>query len=208
MRKVVSLIQADHLRARHGLPGIVASRHMVFAGNPGTGKTTVARLVGRALARANALRSGHLVEVARADLVAGYIGQTAMKTKRVVEQALGGVLFIDEAYTLARIRDDERDFGREAVDTLLKLMEDHRDDLVVIVAGYQDPMRHFLDSNEGLRSRFSHWVDFDDYDLDELHRIWDGQMSSARFACADGSRAHLDAALVALRSAPGFAKSS
>ena len=146
----------------------VISKHLVFLGNPGTGKTTVARLVAKIYKQLGVLEKGQLVEVDRAGLVAGYVGQTALKTQEVIQEAMGGILFIDEAYALAK---GDSDFGQEAIDTLLKAMEDHRNEFVLIVAGYNEPMNHFLVSNPGLKSRFNKSIIFDDYTPEQLFSI-------------------------------------
>jgi SpoVK/Ycf46/Vps4 family AAA+-type ATPase len=186
---VVNLLASAKRRQEAGLPVPSMSRHMIFAGAPGTGKTTVARLFGQVLAALGVLASGQLVEVSRSDLVGEYIGHTAKRTKDAFDRARGGVLFIDEAYTLSRVGGN--DFGREAVDTLVKLMEDHRDEVVVIAAGYTDEMVEFLATNPGLGSRFSIRVEFDNYTPDELVTIVRQQAESAGCTCALQTQAAL-----------------
>jgi hypothetical protein len=179
VRQLINFLKVQKLREAEGLKTLPASRHLVFYGNPGTGKTTVARLVAQIYRTLGVLRRGHLIETDRAGLVAGYVGQTAMKVRDVTTKALGGVLFVDEAYTLSS--GGANDFGQEAVETLLKMMEDHRDDLVVIVAGYTGRMRDFLDSNPGLRSRFNKHVHFDDYGVEQLTSIFKSFCGKADF---------------------------
>lgn len=167
--ELISLAKMNKMRADKGLKCIPLSLHLVFTGNPGTGKTTVARILAKLYNEIGILSRGQLIEVDRSDLVAGYVGQTAIKTSEKIKEALGGILFIDEAYTLAK---DGNDFGQEAIDTLLKAMEDNRNDFIVIVAGYQAPMEKFINSNPGLKSRFNKFFLFPDYSSDELSVIF------------------------------------
>ncbi len=162
-----SLIQAK--RTQLHLKADPTALHMLFKGNPGTGKTTVARILGNIFKEINILSKGHLVEVERADLVGEFIGHTAQKTKEMIKKSLGGIMFIDEAYTLAQ--GGEKDFGQEAIATLVKAMEDYREDIIVILAGYSNEMNRFIRSNPGLRSRFPIHIDFCDYDNEELFLI-------------------------------------
>ena len=169
VNSLINMIKVDELRKSRGFKTTSVSKHLVFLGNPGTGKTTVARLLSKIYNRLGVLGKGQLVEVDRAGLVAGYVGQTALKTKEKIDEAMGGILFIDEAYTLAK---GGTDFGQEAIDTLLKAMEDNRENLVVIVAGYSKPMETFLESNPGLKSRFNKYIEFEDYSEEELYEIF------------------------------------
>lgn len=170
INSLINLIKVRKLRENYNMPTMDMTYHMVFTGNPGTGKTTVARLVAQIYKELGILSEGNLVETDRSGLVAGFVGQTALKVKEVVEKAIGGVLFIDEAYALTN-QGASNDFGGEVLDTLVKLMEDHRDNLVVIVAGYQKEMQDFLKANTGLISRFNKFIDFPDYTLEELMNI-------------------------------------
>jgi SpoVK/Ycf46/Vps4 family AAA+-type ATPase len=180
---MINLLAASKQRQAAGLPASRINQHLVFAGPPGTGKTTVARLYGKLLRSLGVLPRGQLIEVSRSDLVGRYVGHTAQLTLEVFEKALGGVLFIDEAYTLTPVGAPS-DFGREAVDTLLKLMEDHRDEVVVIAAGYNEEMERFMASNPGLESRFSRRVQFEDYSSEELVTIVQRHAAASGFMCA------------------------
>lgn len=165
----VKQVKVFKMREEKNLPVPAMSYHMVFTGNPGTGKTTVARIIADIYSALGIISKGQLVEVSRGDLVGEYVGHTAKKTGDVIDSAMGGVLFVDEAYSLVK---EGNDFGQEAIDTILLAMENHRDDLVVIVAGYPDLMRGFIDSNPGLKSRFTHYIEFEDYDGEELYKIF------------------------------------
>ena len=185
VKSLVNLMKVRKLRQENGLPVPPMSLHMVFMGNPGTGKTTVARLVSGLYAAIGVLSKGQLVEVDRSGLVAGYVGQTALKTQEVIKSAIGGVLFIDEAYSLST--GGENDFGREAIETILKAMEDHRDDLIVIVAGYDGPMEAFLSSNPGLESRFNKYFHFPDYTGEQLMAIFRAQCEKNGYTLTEDS---------------------
>lgn len=180
VNNLINMVTIHNLRKQNGLKTVDMSLHMVFSGNPGTGKTTIARLMSRIYKSLGVLSKGHLVEVDRSGLVAGYVGQTATKTSEVIQKAMGGVLFIDEAYALTSGKADN-DFGQEAVDTILKAMEDNREDLVVIVAGYDGLMDEFIHSNPGLESRFNRYLHFDDYTTDEMLAILDLQLKKGQY---------------------------
>ena len=191
IKNLMNLVKVRRLRKENGLPIPPMSLHMVFMGNPGTGKTTVARIISGLYAAIGVLEKGQLIEVDRSGLVAGYVGQTALKTQEVIKSALGGVLFIDEAYSLAS--GGENDFGREAIETILKAMEDHRDELIVVVAGYDGPMEKFINSNPGLQSRFNKYFYFPDYNGEQLLYIFKGQCKKNGYALTEEAEAEAKA---------------
>lgn len=203
VQNLINLVTVHQLRRQHDLPVAELSLHMVFSGNPGTGKTMIARLMARIYKTLGVLSGGQLVEVDRSALVAGYVGQTAAKTMAVLEQARNGVLFIDEAYTLSR-GGGENDFGQEAIDTILKYMEDHRDELVVIVAGYEELMDEFIHSNPGLESRFNRYLHFSDYTAEELLEIFLLRCEKNCYILADDAREELRKYLTQLQDMSAF----
>jgi len=188
VREIAALLLIDRLRQRYGLTSSRPSLHMCFTGSPGTGKTTIASQMGMLLAELGYLRKGQLVSVTRDDLVGQYVGHTAPKTKEVLKRAMGGVLFIDEAYYLYR-PENERDYGQESIEILLQFMESHREDLVVILAGYADRMDTFFRSNPGMASRIAHHLDFPDFTVDELVRIADLMLDREEYRLSAAARA-------------------
>jgi len=187
VKSLINLVKVRKLREENGLVVPPMSLHMVFMGNPGTGKTTVARILSELYCAIGVLSKGHLVEVDRSGLVAGFVGQTAIKTSDVIKSALGGILFIDEAYALVS-KDGTNDFGHEAVETLLKAMEDHRDDFIVIVAGYEELMEGFISSNPGLESRFNRYFVFEDYTSAELYTIFENMCAKNEYVLTDDAK--------------------
>jgi probable Rubsico expression protein CbbX len=204
IRDIAALLLIDKLRAEQGLQSRPPTLHMCFTGNPGTGKTTVAMRMAEVLKRLGYVRKGHLVAVTRDDLVGQFIGHTAPKTKEVVKKAMGGVLFIDEAYYLYK-PENERDYGQEAIEILLQTMENHRDDLVVILAGYKDRMDQFFSSNPGLASRIAHHIDFPDYAEGELMQIAQKMLAELNYGFDAGAAAAFARYLALRRTQPHFA---
>src|SRR5207249_3682061 len=204
IREIAALLLVDRLRRERGFSAGGPSLHMSFTGNPGTGKTTVAMRMATILHRLGYIRKGHLVAVTRDDLVGQYIGHTAPKTKEVLKKAMGGVLFIDEAYYLYR-PENERDYGQEAIEILLQVMENHRDDLVVILAGYKDRMARFFESNPGMSSRIAHHIDFPDYQPDELAGIAQRMLDAMHYRFDDEANVVFDDYLRRRMAQPHFA---
>ena len=204
IREIAALLLVDRLRAKFGLASQPPTLHMSFTGNPGTGKTTVATRMAEILHRLGYIRRGHLIAVTRDDLVGQYIGHTAPKTKEVLKKAMGGVLFIDEAYYLYR-QENERDYGQESIEILLQVMENNRDDLVVILAGYADKMDRFFHSNPGFRSRVAHHIDFPDYTDGDLLAIAEKMLGALNYRLSDDSKRALAEYIALRRTQPLFA---
>ena len=204
IREIAALLLVDRVRKRMGLTSEAPTLHMSFTGNPGTGKTTVALRMAAILHKLGYVRKGHLVSVTRDDLVGQYIGHTAPKTKEILKKAMGGVLFIDEAYYLYR-QENERDYGQEAIEILLQVMENQREDLVVILAGYTDRMDKFFQMNPGFRSRIAHHIDFPDYTGDELMRIAEIMLGKQNYQLSAAGRDALVAYIAARKVQPLFA---
>jgi probable Rubsico expression protein CbbX len=204
IRETAALLLVDRARRKLGLAHETPTLHMSFTGNPGVGKTTVALKMANLLHRLGYVRKGHLVAVTRDDLVGQYIGHTAPKTREVLKKAMGGVLFIDEAYYLYK-PDNERDYGQEAIEILLQVMENHRDDLVVILAGYADRMDNFFNSNPGFRSRIAHHIEFPDYTDEELLRIAESMLAQQEYGFDGAARAAMIDYIAARRALPHFA---
>jgi probable Rubsico expression protein CbbX len=204
IREIAALLLVERVRRDHGLAAQAPTLHMSFTGNPGTGKTTVALRIAEILHKLGYVRRGHLVAVTRDDLVGQYIGHTAPKTKEVLKKAMGGVLFIDEAYYLYR-QENERDYGQEAIEILLQIMENNRDDLVVVLAGYADKMDRFFQSNPGFRSRIAHHIDFPDYSDADLFAIGESMLRGLNYRLSPAAAEALGDYIAARRPQPHFA---
>jgi stage V sporulation protein K len=202
IREYLAFIEIQNLRKKYKLKTQPVVMHMIFKGNPGTGKTTMARIIGKIFKEVGFLNKGEVIEAERSDLVGEYIGHTAQKTKKLIEKALGGVLFIDEAYSLAR--GGEKDFGKEAIDTMVKAMEDYKDDLIIILAGYREEMNYFLECNPGLRSRFAIQIDFPDYSIDQLVEIAEMMYSEREYVLDKESKHYIYRVLTKLRNEEGL----
>lgn len=200
VEELIGLAKVRKMRQEKGMKAVPVSLHLVFSGNPGTGKTTVARILAKLYKEIGILSEGQLVETDRAGLVAGYVGQTAIKTQKKIEEAMGGVLFIDEAYTLNQ---KDENFGQEAIDTILKAMEDRRDEFIVIVAGYTELMKDFVESNPGLRSRFNKFFYFPDYTVDELQQIFMMQCKKYQYTLTEEAETAARDEIVKLEAAKG-----
>lgn len=200
VEELVGLAKVRKMREEKGMKAVPVSLHLVFSGNPGTGKTTVARILGKLYKEIGILSTGQLIETDRSGLVAGYVGQTAIKTQKKIQEAMGGVLFIDEAYTLNQ---KDESFGQEAIDTILKAMEDHRDEFVVIVAGYTQLMKEFVESNPGLKSRFNKFFEFPDYTVDELQQIFELQCKKYEYKLTEEADAAVREEIIRLEAAKG-----
>ena len=200
VKEMVGLAKVRKMREEKGMKQVPVSLHLVFSGNPGTGKTTVARILAKLYKEIGILTTGQLIETDRSGLVAGYVGQTAIKTQKKIEEAMGGVLFIDEAYTLNQ---EGENFGQEAIDTILKAMEDHRDKFIVIVAGYTELMKAFVESNPGLKSRFNKYFEFPDYTVDELQDIFKMQCKKYQYKLTEEAEAAVREEIIRLEAAKG-----
>lgn len=200
VEELVGLAKIRKMREEKGMKSVPVSLHLVFSGNPGTGKTTVARILGKLYKEIGILSTGQMIETDRSGLVAGYVGQTAIKTQKKIQEAMGGILFIDEAYTLNQ---KDESFGQEAIDTILKAMEDHRDEFVVIVAGYTQLMKDFVESNPGLKSRFNKFFEFPDYTADELQQIFELQCNKYQYKLTDEADAAIRKEIIRLEEQKG-----
>lgn len=200
VEELVGLAKIRKMREEKGMKSVPVSLHLVFSGNPGTGKTTVARILGKLYKDIGILSTGQMIETDRSGLVAGYVGQTAIKTQKKIQEAMGGILFIDEAYTLNQ---KDESFGQEAIDTILKAMEDHRDEFVVIVAGYTQLMKDFVESNPGLKSRFNKFFEFPDYTVDELQQIFELQCKKYQYKLTEEADKAVREEIVRLESEKG-----